>query len=475
MSIKAKLLSALSIILLVTFVATSLVNYRITREAVREELLNSALPLTGKNIYSEIHSDLMRPILVASSMATDTFLKDWVIKGEKGSAKITKYLKEIQTKYNFLTAFFVSVNSDYYYYQEGILKKIGPRDAHDVWFYGFLRSGKEYELSVDTNETENYKLTIFINFRIEDDNGNLLGVTGVGVNMDHAATLLNDAHKRYQRNVFLVDQDGLVQVHSDVNLIKKRYITEAPGISAIADDILENKNGSVNFEYDLGQEHILLSTHYIPEFNWHLIVEQRESVALLTARHNLIRTITIGIGAWVLIIIICVITVNHLQSRLEHMAKSDPLTGAANRRALEDRFSLASYKAQRYDEPFSVIIIDLNDFKKVNDTQGHVAGDGILKDVCTVIRDAIRPSDLLVRWGGDEFLIMLDGDLDGAEILAGRINEAVERAEHIPVTFSCGITKFNNGDTLDSLTRRADKALYSAKGEDSGWMTIDNS
>ena len=126
MSIKAKLLSALSVILLATFVATSLVNYYITRESVREELLNSALPLTGKNIYSEIHSDLMRPILVSSSMAADTFLKEWVLKGEKGAFKLTKYLKEIQTNYNFLTAFFVSSNSDYYYYQEGILKKVGP-------------------------------------------------------------------------------------------------------------------------------------------------------------------------------------------------------------------------------------------------------------------------------------------------------------------------------------------------------------
>jgi diguanylate cyclase (GGDEF)-like protein len=473
MSVKAKLLSALSLILLATFVVTSLVNYRVTRDAVREELLNSALPLTGKNIYSEIHSDLMRPILVSSSMATDTFLKDWVLNGEKDPEKLTKYLKEIQTNYNFLTAFFVSAISDYYYYQEGILKKVGPRDSHDVWFYSFLQTRKKYELDVDTNESENHKLTIFMNFRIEDDNGKLLGVTGVGVNMDHAAALLADAQKRYNRNVYLVDQDGLVQVHSDVSLIKKRYITEAPGINAIAKDILKNKDGSVNFEYDLGEEHMLLSTHYIPEFSWHLIVEQKESSALVTARNNLIRTIAIGVGASILIIIICVITVNHLQCRLELMAKSDPLTGAANRRALEERYALASYKAERYDEPFSVIILDLDDFKQINDSQGHVAGDKILKEVSMVIREAIRPSDLLVRWGGDEFLVMLDGDHGGARVLAKRIHDAVDRAPNIPVTFSCGIAKFENGDTLDSLTRRADQALYSSKKHDADWITTD--
>lgn len=416
----------------------------------------------------------MRPILVSSSMANDTFLKDWVTNGEKTIFNLSKYLKEIQTNYGFLTAFFVSAKTDYYYYQEGILKKIGPRDRHDVWFYAFTRSGKQYELNVDTNESANQKLTIFMNFRVNDDDGRLLGVAGVGVNMDHAATLLARAQEQYHRNVYLVDQDGLVQVHLDTSLIKKRYITEAPGIKNVAKAILKNKNGSVNFEYDLGQEHILLSTHYIPEFGWHLIVEQEESGALLTARNNLIRTISIGLGASILIILICVITINHFQSRLEHMAKSDPLTGAANRRGLEERFSMASYRAERYDESFSVIILDLDAFKEINDTQGHLAGDKILKAISREITAAIRPSDLLARWGGDEFLVMLDGNLEEASALASRIHKAVDETPEVPVSFSCGIATFRKGDDIGSLTMRADQALYRAKNSDSDWISIND-
>jgi len=473
MSVKFKLLAALSLILLAAFITTSLVNYNITRDSVREELLNSSLPLTGKNIYSEIHSALMRPILVSSSMANDTFLKDWVLSGEKDTRKLTKYLKGLKDKYGFLTTFFVSAATDYYYYQDGVLKKIGPRDAHDVWFYSFLRKGHEYELTVDTNEAENNKLTIFINFRVEDEHGRLLGVTGVGVNMDRAAALLQQARERYHRNVYLVDQDGLMQVHSDTSLIKHKYITETPGIRTVAKDILHHRDGSINFEYDLGKEHILLSTHFIPEFDWHLIVEQEESGALVTARNNLIRTIAIGLIASILIIVLCAVTVNHFQSRLEHMAKSDPLTGAANRRALEDRFAIASYKADRYGSPFSVILIDLDAFKEINDRHGHIEGDNILRAVSQRILSTIRPSDLLARWGGDEFMIMLDGKSFEAETLAKRARVALEEDARIPVTFSCGIAEFREGDSLNGLARRADKAMYEAKKSSTEWMAVD--
>ena len=88
MSVKTKLLIALSIILLASFAATSVINYTVTRDSIREELINSSLPLTGKNIYSEIHSAMMRPILISSSMANDTFLKSWVIDGERDPMEI---------------------------------------------------------------------------------------------------------------------------------------------------------------------------------------------------------------------------------------------------------------------------------------------------------------------------------------------------------------------------------------------------
>jgi hypothetical protein len=99
LSVKAKLVSALSVILLVAFVATSVVNYRVSRDAVREELLTTGLPLTRDTIHSELRAELMRPLFVSSLMGTDTFLRDWALDGERDTQSVRKYLEEIRNRY----------------------------------------------------------------------------------------------------------------------------------------------------------------------------------------------------------------------------------------------------------------------------------------------------------------------------------------------------------------------------------------
>jgi len=465
MKIKSRLILALSIILVTAFTATSLVNYTIARKAVREELLNSSLPLTGKNIYSEIHAAIMRPLLVSSSMATDTFLKDWIHDGEKDLDAIRNYLDGIKQRYGFMTTFFVSANTDRYYYPGGSLKRISPRNMRDIWYYTFVASKKEYELNVDLSQQDQDALTIFVNFRLEDK-GKFLGVVGVGLNMNYATALLRDAQEKYGRNVYLVDQDGLVQVHPEVQRLERFYITESEGIDSIAEKILQPRTEAANFEYDKDSHHYLISTHYLQEFEWHLIVEQDEGEALMAARNNMIRTLLVGLGVSLLIIFLCAITINHFQKRLERMANTDPLTGAANRNALEEQFKLAAYKAQRYEKLFTITIIDMDNFKEINDRHGHLIGDKVLKFVAETIISTIRPIDTFARWGGDEFIVLMEGSKDDALAMANRICQTVaERPHDMKVAFSCGISQYRENDTIDAMTQRADKALYRAKSQ----------
>ena len=464
MTAKSKLITTLTLILVLSFIATSLINYAFTRAAVRAELTTSSLPLTGKSIYSEVHADMLRPILVSTAMAHDAFLKDWILSGEKDLDAITNYLSAFRSKYGFMTTFFVSAITDTYYYQEGIMKKIGARDPHDVWFYAFARSKNEFDLDIDTSEAENGALTIFANFRVEDNNGRFLGVVGVGVNIDRIRGLLEKVRSDYSREVYLVDQDGLVQVHRDSSRIERYDITKAGGIRDVAGSILEKVDDPRTFEYVDDGDNILLSSRYIPELQWHLIVEQNENLALISARNNLIRTLVIGIVATILIVILCTITINHYQHRLEKLAKTDPLTGLANRRVLEEVFAQSAYKAARYSAPFSSIIFDLDKFKEINDKHGHLKGDDVLRSVADITRRTIRPSDLVARWGGDEFIILMDGRQEDALILAKRILCAVnEPTLENPVSFSYGLTEFQEGDTLESMTKRADQAMYKAK------------
>ncbi|WP_415716319.1 diguanylate cyclase [Maridesulfovibrio sp.] len=473
MSIRMKLIMAVTAILAGTFVLLSLLNYNVSRQKIQEDIVSSALPLTRDNIYSEIQSGLMRPIFVSSLMANDTFLQDWASEEEPDIKAIKRYLAEIKDKYGFFSAFFVSTQTGNYYIPDGVLKKVSRQDEHDAWFYDFIESDEKYALDVDTNEAADNFLTIFINHRVKDRNGKLLGVTGVGLNMDKVAKLLASFSKKYSKEIYLVDLFGVVQVHSKVDLIENVNIKYVPGLKDIAGQILVPNSEPEIFNFSRNGEKEYLTTRYIPEFEWVLVVQQSEEKALAAARDNLVRTLIAGGGATLLVILLTVLTINHFQLRLERQAGTDTLTGIANRRTFERHFDDAMLLFQRNGTKFSLILLDIDDFKQINDSCGHVKGDSIIKDISSTISSAIRDNDFCARWGGDEFIVLVDGEAGAALSVAENIRSSVcsshkcslgsTETETICVTVSCGVAEFENGDSLDSLAQRADKAMYESK------------
>ena len=153
--------------------------------------------------------------------------------------------------------------------------------------------------------------------------------------------------------------------------------------------------------------------------------------------------------------------------QMEQAAGTDRLTGAWNRRRFEDGALLLISLASRRGDPLSLILFDLDRFKVVNDTYGHGVGDAVLKTVTHTVREELRASDGLVRWGGEEFIVLCPGTtLAGATILAEKIRQTVE-AQPIPqvgqVTISLGVAQHLAAEALDAWVVRADGALYRAK------------
>lgn len=147
-----------------------------------------------------------------------------------------------------------------------------------------------------------------------------------------------------------------------------------------------------------------------------------------------------------------------LNGRLRTQASTDPLTGVANRRAWEVEAGRSLARSARTGEPLTVAILDLDDFKEVNDRDGHVAGDRLLRQVATHWRGRLRASDLLGRHGGDEFVLCLPGT-DGA---AAR--EVLQRLEGgLPIGWSVGTATARDGESLAALLLRADAELYAGK------------
>lgn len=153
------------------------------------------------------------------------------------------------------------------------------------------------------------------------------------------------------------------------------------------------------------------------------------------------------------------------------LAMLDPLTGLYNRRFAEQRLQAEVDRSRRYGHPISVLLIDLNDFKQINDKHGHLAGDLVLKEFAARLSRSIRVSDLAVRMGGDEFMVLLpECPTDQIPGLLSRIGkvEVEYRGAVIPVTFCSGFAGFEAQESTQQLLDRADQTLYAGKRSGKG-------
>lgn len=154
---------------------------------------------------------------------------------------------------------------------------------------------------------------------------------------------------------------------------------------------------------------------------------------------------------------------------LDHVASVDPLTGLRNRRSMEKILDEAMEQAKQKGELFSVILGDIDDFKKVNDTYGHDCGDLALVHVADIMKRHVRECDAVCRWGGEEFLVFLSGNLESACSIAERIRYAVEhevieyKGIDIPFTMTFGVAMYEPGFRKEVFIKRADDNLYEGK------------
>lgn len=156
-----------------------------------------------------------------------------------------------------------------------------------------------------------------------------------------------------------------------------------------------------------------------------------------------------------------------LLKRLDDSATHDPLTGVWNRRQFDKLLAREIASTRRYHLPLSLIMFDIDHFKNVNDTHGHLAGDDLLATLTAYVSANIRDTDILTRWGGEEFMLIVPGvDVEGAARQAEKLRALIEHGDFGAIgriTCSFGVTQFRDGDAPDDVTGRADVAMYAAK------------
>lgn len=463
---KGTFIASTSLLLLVGFSAISLISYFVANNTLNQHIRTNTLPITSDNIYSEVQRDLLQPILVSSLMAQDTFVHDWIISGEDNPESITRYLKNIQQRYQAITAFFISDSSLNYYHSSGILKQIDPSNAQDDWYFRVKDLPSSFEINLDTDTANKSRTTFFVNHKVLDSDNNYLGAIGVGLASEAIQDMIEVYQLRYNRQVYFVDRQGEITLHGQA-LNQQTNIRQIGGLKDIATQILTSPGGS--YEYQFQDKHVFLKTRYVPELDWYLLVEQEEHPEQ-AVQSVLWLNLGLSIGITLIVLILAHFTLSSYQRRLEQMANTDKLTGAITRSAFEPTFAQHLSFAQRRQQPLSILLMDIDHFKIINDTHGHLLGDRVLTQITQLINSQLRKSDVICRWGGEEFLIVLpECNLASAAEIAQKMCKLIEESlkvldgNHIDVTASFGVAQFNNLESAENLFVRADKALYAAK------------
>lgn len=470
---KNHLISGLTLLLLIGFLLIIFISFFVSRHSLREQIVQSNLPLTSDNIYSEIQRDLLQPIFTSSLMASDTFVRDWILQGENDSKDITRYLKEIMKKYGMFTTFLVSDRTRLYYHSDGVLKQVQQGDDRDIWYFRVRNMEEPYEINVDVDMANDDALTVFVNYRMFDYAGTFIGATGVGLTVNAVKKMIESYEKRYHRRIYFVDRGGLVKLAGDNFPAEVKSIYDIEGLDHSYDRLLkplEDSQESSVFSYrgDGATTHI--SSRFIPEFDWYLIVEEEEKGVLKQIVQTLLLNLLICGLIIGVVLFLANLVITSYQQRIQKLAITDKLTGVYNRRAFDLFMAQIMKEVRREKEPLSLVLFDIDHFKLINDKYGHLAGDQTIIEMIQVVKSSIRESDIICRWGGEEFLLILRGcekenGLRMAENIRRKIENHTTRYEdrEIQVTASFGVAEYHSGEGTDALINRADNAMYKAK------------
>ncbi len=463
------------IALLVTgFLSVSLLSYFSARQSLSDQVVSEILPLTSVSVYSKIKQDLLHPISIASLMAHDTFVRDWVMEGEVEPERMTRYLKEIQGKYQATTSFFVSDSSRKYYHSSGVLREVDLTDSKDAWYQRVSQMSKDYEINIDIESRALNQLTVFINYRVYDYQGNYIGVTGVGLSVNSMQEMIESYRSSLNLDIFFTDYQGNILLYGPSFMPdgeSYNNLRDIPGLEQVSQTLLTERSSELSYYKQGARVH--LNSRLIEEFNWHLFVERQDDPWDKRIWWPLLINLAIGCLVSLLIIILVVMVIHRYQKQLKDLAETDKLTGVRNRRGFEQIWQLLSQSSKKRAENdgLGIVLLDIDHFKRVNDQYGHLIGDKVIEQTARCIKQQLKPdNDYIVRWGGEEFLLLLEGaDAEFVQQKAEQIREAVANNKVetdsglFSITVSIGCTLWDGKEGADHVIHRADKAMYLAK------------
>lgn len=462
----------LDIVVLFTIMAISMsasvVSCIVSINRISDKNSQSNSMLIAHMINDSIENRFLKPVIVSETMSNDYSLKQYMKKSggsspEAVEKEVASYLDSIRAGFGYQMVYAVCDASKAYYSCNGISKFVDPEnDEHDIWYRTFLEEGKHYDLEVDTDEANHWELSVFVNTEITDENGNFLGVCGIGVEMKDLQRFLKQYEEKYNVKINLIDKTGLIQVDSDAARIERDYLDHS---------YLQNV-ASDEFYYVEGAESSRM-TKYMEDLDWYLVVEDCNPDKINVLELVTTSIIIFMIGLMMMAIVFAVIFIRERKAsrELEEKKKisiTDDMTGLFNRRAFEE--DCAKILESDVVSEITMIMMDVNELKHINDTYGHMAGDELIIGAAKCMQTSIGEYGKVYRIGGDEFVALL-------KCTAEQLDDIICTFEHLTnkwkgkcscrLSISKGVVVCeDHGDlTFDEMKELADRLMYEDKDE----------
>lgn len=283
----------LSKIILLIIALASILSITVTCLVLREVIMQhdeEIIKVIASDVSDSLKNELLLPIMVSQTMANDIFLQQ-NLGANENPAQLVDYLNVVKKSFGYSVAFLASEKSRRYYTSGGLVKDM--HDAHDAWYEKFTAKNVKYEFNIDPDESNNEITTIFVNTRIHDTAGNLLGVCGIGVDMNGLQKIIDVNERAYKIKINLIDKKGVVKIDTESQHIENSFLTGVDTFQRSNHFVLKKIGG------------VYVVTKYIPEFDWYLVI-QREGDNMQSAFSNVILYMAVGflIGLVVLLIFV---------------------------------------------------------------------------------------------------------------------------------------------------------------------------
>ncbi|PCI52124.1 MAG: hypothetical protein COB45_13890 [Gammaproteobacteria bacterium] len=459
-------ITAIFVITIIVIIATSYFTFKEFFNASHQKQQEVVMPL-----FSLINSEIIRPLTVSQYMASDLFLLDYIEQEKIDKEVIFNYITSVSNQFNTLS--FIAIEKHLLLIDSN--NKVTDLSGKDAEWYYRLKAIDKTEFT-DFGDAANPHL--FFDVKMFNKQQDFLGFIGLAIDLDYFATKFAKFKKDYGFELYFVDKNNDVTLSSEQIMQTMSHhredvvtnINELPWYQQYKNKYQtkdEHNNDQNIFDYSSNQ--LIISQMPLKELNWRVFIVAppitEQSVYWQLFMQNLIILLAVSLALYCLF----TLCINNFRSDLVKDSETDYLTKLPNRSFIHWKYSQLNDK---YDH-VSVVIADIDNFKILNDTYGHLFGDDVLKVIAKELSENLRSIDLVGRWGGEEFILILpETNAKQAQEIINRIRKSIAKipftysssSKDFNVTVSFGISNSNlNGTLLEEILAKADKALYSAK------------